>query len=113
MMNLGLLDSCANVDFRCAVRIACKTHFIPTQSSKLRHAAQTNFTQRRKVAVTVAQVKAERYAASVLPVIRDIQSAGITALDKIANVLTKRGVPTARGGRWYAMTVRNLLVKGS
>jgi hypothetical protein len=33
----------------------------------------------------------------------------ITTLREIADALNARGVPTARGGRWYAMTVSNVL----
>ena len=29
----------------------------------------------------------------------------------IANALNARGIPTARGGRWAAMTVSNVLVR--
>ena len=43
------------------------------------------------------------------PIIEGIRATGITTLGGIADALNKRGVPTARGGTWYAMTVRNLL----
>jgi DNA invertase Pin-like site-specific DNA recombinase len=53
--------------------------------------------------------EAERFAANVLPVIRSIQSAGVTGMASIAKVLNDRGVRTARGGRRHVSTVRNLL----
>ena len=54
---------------------------------------------------------ADRFAANVLPVIHDIKRAGVTTLLGIADALNARGIGTARGRRWYASTVRNLLVR--
>jgi hypothetical protein len=45
----------------------------------------------------------------VLPIIREIQKAGARSLRAIAQALNARGVPTARGGRWGAMTVSNVM----
>ena len=50
-------------------------------------------------------------AAIVLPIIRQIKRAGATTLREIANALNERGVRTARGGQWHAMTVRNVLAR--
>jgi DNA invertase Pin-like site-specific DNA recombinase len=55
------------------------------------------------------RAKADRHAANVLPVVRDIERAGVTTLQGIADALNARGIRTARGRRWYASTVRNLL----
>ena len=52
---------------------------------------------------------ADRFAAEMAPIIAGIRAAGITTLGGIADALNKRGVPTARGGTWHAMMVRNLL----
>ena len=57
------------------------------------------------------RAKADQFAANVLPVIRDIERAGVTTLQGIAEALNARGIRTARGRRWYASTVRNLLVR--
>ena len=54
---------------------------------------------------------ADHFAAEMLPIIEGIRAAGITTLGGIADALNKRGVPTARGGTWHAMTVRNLLLR--
>jgi len=43
------------------------------------------------------------------PMIEAIQAAGNVGLGAIAGVLNDRGVRTARGGRWHASTVQNLL----
>jgi hypothetical protein len=34
-----------------------------------------------------------------------------TTLRAIAEALNARGIPTARGGEWHAMTVRNVLAR--
>jgi DNA invertase Pin-like site-specific DNA recombinase len=67
----------------------------------------------RGLAAEATRAEAARYAANVLPVIKEIQAAGAKSLRAIAAALTARGVPTARGGTWNAMQVRNLLLRGS
>ncbi len=57
------------------------------------------------------RAKADQHAANVLPVMREIERAGVTTLQGIAEALNARGIRTARGRRWYASTVRNLLVR--
>jgi len=49
----------------------------------------------------------------VLPVIRRIQATGVTTLADLAEALNARGVATARGRRWHAMSVRNVLMRGA
>lgn len=63
----------------------------------------------RKGAVEAVKAEAERYAANVLPIIREAQKAGANTLRQIADALNARGVPTARGGQWYAQSVANIL----
>jgi DNA invertase Pin-like site-specific DNA recombinase len=52
---------------------------------------------------------ADRFAANVVPVIRQIQASGATSLRSVAAALAARGVPTARGGDWNAAQVANVL----
>ena len=52
---------------------------------------------------------ADRFAANVAPIIRNIERAGVTTLQGIADALNARGIRTARGRRWYATTVKNVL----
>lgn len=54
---------------------------------------------------------ADAFAANVLPIVREIQAAGISKLADIAGALNARGVRTARGGDWHASTVRNILLR--
>ena len=62
-----------------------------------------------KAAAAANAAAAERHAATVLPIIREIKRAGAQTLREIADALNARDVATARGGQWYAMTVRNVL----
>lgn len=50
------------------------------------------------------------HATNVLPVIRQI-AAGGASLRQIADELNTRGIKTARGGLWYAATVRNMFAR--
>lgn len=63
----------------------------------------------RQVAAATVTANADSHAATVMPIIREIQKAGASSLRAIAEALNARGVATARGRRWEAMTVRNLL----
>jgi DNA invertase Pin-like site-specific DNA recombinase len=54
---------------------------------------------------------ADAFAANVLPLVRQLQAAGITTPRAIAEALNARGVRTARGGEWHNSTVRNLLAR--
>ena len=65
--------------------------------------------QARKSAVEAVTAEADRFAANVLPIIREAQKAGATSLREIAAALNARGVPTARGGQWHAKSVANIL----
>lgn len=58
------------------------------------------------------RTKAQQRAEAVLPLIRGIRSAGIESLAGIAEALNARGVPTPRGGIWYATSVKNVLERG-
>jgi Recombinase len=63
----------------------------------------------RKGAVEAVTAEADRFAANVLPIIREAQKAGATSLRDIAAALNARGVATARGGQWHAKSVANIL----
>ena len=62
---------------------------------------------------TAASIKAlaDRHAANVLPVIREIQRTGATSLRQIADALNARGINMPRGGQWYAKSESNLLAR--
>ena len=52
---------------------------------------------------------ADRFAANVVPIIREIKATGATSLRAVAAALTARGIATARGGEWNAAQVANVL----
>ena len=58
----------------------------------------------------VSAARADAWAAALAPVIAEIRASGTTAPYAIAAALTARGIPTARGHRfWMAGPVRGLL----
>jgi Resolvase, N terminal domain len=64
-------------------------------------------------AVAAVKAGADAQTNRVLPVIGAIRSEGTTSLHGIAEELNRRGILTARGGGWYATTVKNLLDRAS
>src|SRR5262245_1476603 len=63
----------------------------------------------RRSAVEAVSAEADRFAANVLPIIKEAQKAGATTLREIAAALNARGVATARGGQWHPKSVSNIL----
>ena len=63
----------------------------------------------RAVAHAALKAEADAHAAIVAPAIREAQVAGAKSLRQIAAALNARGIATARGGKWEAATVRNIL----
>src|SRR5262249_46516417 len=64
----------------------------------------------RQGAVAAAHL-ADQFASNVLPIVASLRATGIETLSAIATALNARGIRTARGGNWYATTVRNLLAR--
>ena len=66
--------------------------------------------QARKAGGQAGKAKADAWAAALAPVIAEIRASGITTPYAIAAALTARGIPTARGCRfWLAGPVRSIL----
>ena len=63
------------------------------------------------IAAAARTAKADRFAAQVGPVIRELRASGM-GLQAVARALTAQGVKTARGGGWTANTVKNVLARG-
>jgi DNA invertase Pin-like site-specific DNA recombinase len=68
-------------------------------------------TEARKVALENIKANADRSAANVLPVIKEIMRAGATSLRDVAEALNARGIPTSRGGRWHPQSVANVMAR--
>jgi len=62
-----------------------------------------------RLGVEAHKARADQFAENVLPIIRDIEVSGVTSCLGIAKALNARGVKTARGGDWYATTVKNVI----
>jgi hypothetical protein len=62
----------------------------------------------REHAAAARRAEAEAYATKVLPIIREVQQDGARSLREIAQALTARGAQTQRGGRWHAISVKNV-----
>jgi len=54
---------------------------------------------------------ADQFAANVLPIVLEVRALGARGYGSIACALNRRGVRTARGGRWHVSTVQNLLAR--
>jgi len=70
---------------------------------------RTNLPEAQAKGAAVQAAQADQFAANVLPIIRQAQAAGAGSLAAIAEALNSRGVRTARGGAWAAMTVKRIL----
>jgi DNA invertase Pin-like site-specific DNA recombinase len=55
--------------------------------------------------------EADRFAANVMPIIRNIQVAGPIGMVAIAKHLNERGIRTARGAHWHVSSVANILAR--
>jgi DNA invertase Pin-like site-specific DNA recombinase len=56
---------------------------------------------------------ANQHAANVVAVVQQVRKAGATTLHQIADALNARGVRTARGGIWHAMTVKRIIARAA
>ena len=65
----------------------------------------------RAKAAESMKAAAERFAANILPLIRPLRTGG-KSLREIAKALDARGVPTARGGKWAATQIADILKRG-
>ncbi len=63
----------------------------------------------RAIANTAHKAEADAHTALVAPAIREAQAAGAKSLRQIAAALNARGIATARGGKWEAQTVANVM----
>jgi hypothetical protein len=59
--------------------------------------------------LTLALVPIANNQGGALPIIKEAQKAGATSLRAVAEALNARGISTARGGAWHAMSVKNVL----
>ncbi len=60
-------------------------------------------------AVEALRAGADAFAEDLAPVLEDVGAEGHTSYRAMARELNRRGILTARGGRWHPGTVRNLV----
>jgi hypothetical protein len=54
---------------------------------------------------------ADSHARALVPTIRELRAAGFVSRRSLAGELNRRGIPTARGGRWHSTTVVRMLTR--
>jgi hypothetical protein len=62
---------------------------------------------------SVQVATADEFVACVMPIIEGIRNTGATTLESITQALNQRGIRTARGTKWYASSVMNVLERAS
>ena len=72
---------------------------------------RTNLKEASLAGNQAQRASADAFAANIMPLVREIQAAGASSLQRVAAELTRRNVRTARGGAWTAGAVRNLLMR--
>ena len=55
------------------------------------------------------KAEAQQRAASIIKVIDEIRASGISAIQKIADELNRREIPTPKGGKWHRNSVYRIL----
>jgi hypothetical protein len=55
--------------------------------------------------IATIQARADAFARTMGGTIAELEREGVTSSNAMAKALNERGVPTARAGRWHAMTV--------
>jgi len=78
----------------------------PNGAAALRRAQRGNL-----AAIDAVKAGAEQRAGELRPIVEDLHARGITSLAQIATALNGAGIVTARGGKWHASSVRNLLAR--
>jgi DNA invertase Pin-like site-specific DNA recombinase len=69
----------------------------------------SNIVKAGELGRSVQTAAADRFVASIMPVIHAIQGTGATTLEAITQALNQRGIRSARGGQWRASSVAYLL----
>lgn len=78
----------------------------PNGAAPLRRAGKGN-----AAAVAALREAADRHAANLQPIVRDLQARGVSSLAALAGELNAMQIETPRGGKWHPASVRNLLAR--
>lgn len=72
---------------------------------------RTNLVEAQRAGNAANAASANVFAENVLPIVHQLQISGLKTLKELAEALNARGVKTARGGTWTAMTVKRVLAR--
>jgi DNA invertase Pin-like site-specific DNA recombinase len=72
-----------------------------------------NVTQAGELGRSMQTTAADAFVAGLVPMIQAIRGTGATTLEAMTQALNQRGIRSARGGRWYASSVANLLARAA
>jgi DNA invertase Pin-like site-specific DNA recombinase len=61
----------------------------------------------------VQTLAADQLVAGLLPILQSIRNSGATTLEAMTVALNQRGIRSARGGRWHASAVANLIERAT
>jgi hypothetical protein len=59
------------------------------------------------------KANAERFAANIIPIIREIQTSGVTTLRGVARALNARGVQSRTGVLWSHVAVGSIIKRST
>ena len=76
--------------------------FVPRKASIIKN-------EYRLMGLVARKKNASDRNARVLPVIKDLKENGFVTLQAIADEMNRRGISTARGGKWYPSSVSNVI----
>jgi DNA invertase Pin-like site-specific DNA recombinase len=94
---------------RALISIRTRAALQAAKARGVRLGNRVNLDEARQRGRAVQAAEAVRHARNLLPMVREVQAAGAGTLAAIADALTARGVPTARGGAWAPMQVKRIL----
>jgi DNA invertase Pin-like site-specific DNA recombinase len=60
---------------------------------------------------SVQTAVADQFVVGLMPIVQSIRSSGATTLEAMTVALNQRGIRSARGGRWHASAVANMLAR--
>jgi hypothetical protein len=92
---------------RAAARICCALLVTPVTEEQ----SPTSHRRRGGHGALSNRRNADLFAHDIAPIISELRATGIVLPRAITDELTKRQVPTARGGAWHPTTVARLLIR--
>ena len=72
-----------------------------------------NIAQAGELGRSVQTPVADEFAANLMPIVLTIRKASVTTLEAMSQALNQRGIASARGGKWRASSVANLLARAA